>query len=66
VGDISYPPEFLDIAKRFADQEPGHGFELILIPIGLYAPRKFMKNQHVDPMEGVENHKDLSEERSVA
>jgi N-acyl-phosphatidylethanolamine-hydrolysing phospholipase D len=66
VGDTSYSPDFQDIAKRFADRQPDHGFDLVLIPIGAYAPRWFMKDQHVDPVEGVQIHKDLRARQSVA
>jgi N-acyl-phosphatidylethanolamine-hydrolysing phospholipase D len=66
VGDTSYSPDFQDIAKRFADRQPDHGFDLVLIPIGAYAPRWFMKDQHVDPAEGVQIHKDLRARQSVA
>lgn len=66
VGDTSYSPDFQDIATRFADRQPVHGFDLVLIPIGAYAPRWFMKDQHVDPVEGVQIHKDLRARQSVA
>jgi hypothetical protein len=64
--DASYSPDFQDIAKRFAERQPDHGFDLVLIPIGAYAPRWFMKDQHVDPVEGVQIHKDLRARQSVA
>lgn len=66
VGDTSYSQDFQDIAKRFADRQPDHGFDLVLIPIGAYAPRWFMKDQHVDPQEAVKIHKDLRARQSVA
>jgi L-ascorbate metabolism protein UlaG (beta-lactamase superfamily) len=38
----------------FDDLRARHGgFDLALIPIGAYAPRWFMKDQHVDPFEAV-------------
>ncbi|MBU6291397.1 MAG: MBL fold metallo-hydrolase [Burkholderiales bacterium] len=66
VGDTSYSRDFQDIATRFADRQPAHGFDLVLIPIGAYAPRWFMKDQHVDPEEAVQIHKDLRARQSVA
>ncbi|MFM8245358.1 MAG: MBL fold metallo-hydrolase, partial [Burkholderiaceae bacterium] len=41
-------------------------FDLVLIPIGAYAPRWFMKDQHVDPQEAAKIHKDLRARQSVA
>lgn len=65
-GDTSYSPDFKEIAKRFAERQPDSGFDLALIPIGAYAPRWFMKDQHVDPAEAVLIHKDLRVSQSVA
>jgi L-ascorbate metabolism protein UlaG (beta-lactamase superfamily) len=44
-----------------------HGpFRLALIPIGAYAPRWFMKDQHCDPDEAVEIFRRLGAERAFA
>ncbi len=59
-GDAGYSKDFADIHKRF------DRFDLALLPIGAYAPRWFMKNQHVDPAEAVQIHRDLRAKQSVA
>ncbi|WP_443113948.1 MBL fold metallo-hydrolase [Herbaspirillum seropedicae] len=59
-GDTGYSKDFRDIGERF-----GH-FDLALIPIGAYAPRWFMQNQHVDPAQAVLIHQDVHARRSVA
>ena len=63
-GDTGYSPDFADTARHFAAQNAG-GFDLALLPIGAYAPRWFMKEQHVNPAEAVQIHRDLGAKRSV-
>lgn len=67
-GDTGYSQDFSDTQKRFADRQTpakGGGFDLVLIPVGAYEPRWFMKEQHVNPAEAVLIHLDLKAKRSV-
>jgi L-ascorbate metabolism protein UlaG (beta-lactamase superfamily) len=59
-GDTGYSRDFRDIAARVGP------IDLAAIPIGAYAPRWFMRSQHVDPAEAVQIHLDLNAKRSVA
>ncbi len=63
-GDSGYSPDFRDTRRHFA-QHHRDGFDLALIAIGAYAPRWFMKEQHVNPAEAVQIHLDLGARRSV-
>ena len=63
-GDTGYSRDFEDIAAHFSSRNPG-GFDLALLPIGAYAPRWFMKEQHINPAEALQIHKDLRARRSV-
>ncbi|WP_245200074.1 MBL fold metallo-hydrolase [Herbaspirillum sp. LeCh32-8] len=58
-GDTGYSKDFRDIGERFGR------FDLALIPIGAYAPRWFMQNQHVDPAQAVQIHEDVRAKRSI-
>jgi L-ascorbate metabolism protein UlaG (beta-lactamase superfamily) len=59
-GDTGYSKDFEDIGRHF------DGFDLALLPIGAYAPRWFMRGQHVDPAEAVKIHQDIRAKRSMA
>lgn len=59
-GDTGFSKDFEDIGKRFGS------FDLALLPIGAYAPRWFMKAQHVDPGEAVKIHQEVHAGRSIA
>lgn len=52
-GDTGYSSHFRTIAERLGAPD------LSLLPIGAYAPRWFMQNQHMDPDDAVKAHKDL-------
>jgi len=48
VGDTGRHPEFNDIGRRYGP------FDVVLMPIGAYDPRWFMRPVHLDPEEAVE------------
>lgn len=58
-GDLGYSPACAEIGRRFGP------FDLAAIPIGAYAPRWFMHNQHIDPWEAVQVHTDVRAKRSL-
>lgn len=59
-GDTGYCPVFKEIGARFG------GFDLAMIPIGAYRPRRIMQPIHVDPFEAAQMHLDLRSRQSVA
>ena len=67
-GDTAYSKDFVDTRAHFAPRQTaalGGGFDLALLPIGAYAPRWFMKEQHANPEEAVQIHLDLGAKRSI-
>lgn len=59
-GDTGYNEiQFKEIGERWG------GVDLGLIPIGAYAPRWFMKAQHVDPDEAILIHQDIKAKKSI-
>ncbi len=59
-GDTGYHPTiFHDIATRLGPPD------LALIPIGAYEPRWFMSDQHINPDEAVQIHRDLRSRLSL-
>ena len=59
-GDTGYNPvQFKEVGERWPDIDLG------LIPIGAYAPRWFMAQQHVGPEEALQIHRDIGAARSV-
>jgi N-acyl-phosphatidylethanolamine-hydrolysing phospholipase D len=58
-GDTGYSKDFRDIGERAGP------FDLALIPIGAYAPRWFMRIQHVDVPEAVQIREDLRAARAI-
>ena len=67
-GDTGYSKDFADTRLRLAQRQTqalGGGFDVALLPIGAYAPRWFMREQHVNPDEAVQMHLDLGAKRSV-
>jgi len=66
-GDTAYSRDFADIREHLAPRqaaEAGGGFDVALLPIGAYAPRWFMSNQHVDVEEALKIHADVGAKRS--
>ncbi len=59
-GDTGYGPHFRQIRERLGVMD------LSLIPIGAYAPRWFMKEQHTNPDEAIQAHLDLESRFSMA
>jgi N-acyl-phosphatidylethanolamine-hydrolysing phospholipase D len=68
-GDTGYSGDFKrtreHLVKRQTPAEGG-GFDIALLPIGAYEPRDFMRDQHVNPEEAVQIHRDLGAKRSMA
>ena len=60
VGDTGYHPKLF---KEIHDKVGAADFSLI--PVGAYAPRDFMKDQHVNPAEAVDIHRDVKSGQSV-
>ncbi len=52
-GDSGYFPGYADIGRRAGP------FDAVLLPIGAYAPRWFMRLAHMDPEEAVRAYRDL-------
>ena len=58
-GDTGYSKDFRDIGDRLGP------FDMAFIPIGAYAPRWFMKVNHVDVPEAVQIRADLRAARAI-
>ena len=59
-GDTGYSNDFIETRKRLGSPD------LSLIPMGAYAPRWFMKTNHVNPEEAVQISLDLGSKQSLA
>ena len=67
-GDTGYSKDFSDTHERIygnAATPRAQGFDLALLPIGAYQPRWFLAEQHVDPSEAVQIHRDLNASASI-
>ena len=59
-GDTGYwAPMFQQIHERFG------GFDLAALPVGAYAPRWFMREQHIDPNEAVQVLRDVGARQAI-
>jgi N-acyl-phosphatidylethanolamine-hydrolysing phospholipase D len=58
-GDTAYHPEFAAIGERYGP------FDLLLLPIGAYEPRWFMRTVHMNPPEAMHAYAELSGARNV-
>ncbi|WP_374536758.1 MBL fold metallo-hydrolase [Chitinimonas taiwanensis] len=58
-GDTGYSRDFHDIGRRFAP------IDFAMIPVGAYAPRWFMRAQHINPAEAVQIHRDVGARQSM-
>ncbi len=52
-ADSGYFPAYAEIAERLGP------FELVMLPIGAYEPRWFMRGAHMNPEDAVQAYKDL-------
>ncbi|VDI05605.1 N-acyl-phosphatidylethanolamine-hydrolysing phospholipase D [Mytilus galloprovincialis] len=59
-GDTGYCPVFKTIGEKYGP------IDLSAIPIGCYAPRYFMKPQHINPEEAVKVHTEVGSKCSIA
>ncbi len=64
-GDTGYSKDFTDIRQRFAARQAQGGFDIALLAIGGYEPRWFMNDQHINPMEAIQLHRDLGAKTSL-
>lgn len=59
-GDTAFFPEFGAIAERFGP------FDMVMLPIGAYEPRWFMRSVHMNPDEALQAYRELSERTEPA
>ncbi len=66
-GDSGYGPHYRETRDRLASRERnGALFDLALMPIGAYEPRRIMKEHHMNPEEAVVAHGEIGAQRSIA
>ncbi|PKR89582.1 MBL fold metallo-hydrolase [Pleomorphomonas diazotrophica] len=66
-GDSGYGAHFRETRERLATHERnGALFDLALMPIGAYEPRRIMKEHHMNPEEAVLAHREVGARRSIA
>jgi N-acyl-phosphatidylethanolamine-hydrolysing phospholipase D len=53
-GDTAYHPEFSAISERFGP------FDLLMLPVGAYEPRWFMRTVHMNPPEALRAYAELA------
>lgn len=60
MGDTAYSKHYSELKHIFPN------IDIALIPIGCYAPRWFMHNQHIDPQQAVQIYKAIACKRALA
>ena len=66
-GDTGYGRHFHETLERLKPRErDGVLFDLALMPIGAYEPRRIMKEHHMNPEEAVLAHQAIGARRSIA
>lgn len=58
-GDTGYSKDFAEIGRRFGP------IDFALLPVGAYEPRSLMKDQHVNPDEAAQIHRDIGAKLSI-
>jgi len=58
-GDSGYGPHYIETKNRYGPMD------VSILPIGSYEPRWFMKEQHMNPEEGIQAHRDLQSRFSI-
>lgn len=58
-GDTALHPEFADIGRRLGP------FDLVILPIGAYEPRWFMRSVHMNPEDAVEAYQAIAKASGV-
>ena len=58
-GDSGYSDHYIKTFQRFGPMD------ISLLPIGAYAPRYSMKNDHLDPAEAIQAHLELQSKKSI-
>jgi len=59
-GDTGYNRHFKELQQKY------ESIDAAILPIGAYAPRWFMKTQHMNPDEAVQAAKDLGVAKAIA
>jgi N-acyl-phosphatidylethanolamine-hydrolysing phospholipase D len=59
-GDTAYHPEFSEIAEHYGP------FDLLMLPVGAYEPRWFMRTVHMNPPEAMHAFAEMSRSRAAA
>lgn len=57
-GDTAYHPEFPAIGERYGP------FDLLMLPVGAYEPRWFMRSVHMNPPEALKAYAELTGKRA--
>ena len=58
-GDSGYSARLAEIGQQLGP------FDVAALPIGAYAPRWFMQEQHMDPQQSVALYRELNQPRAI-